>query len=1224
MHKCGLKLDANLLTEQAAHRHANKYIVNVEAGATYRMLNDYLWPIDEREKTCQGYRTVLNMPGYEDLSLGGTIAVSAQGSGLMRHAVSDQVVAMHLVTFDKNDRVVQYLLEPRHPKETDHHVYDREKFEKRIDAISGKTRYFSGDVELIQDDSLFFSALVSLGAFGIVYSFVMRTQDAFYLHEKRTVQTFSTWKKMLPDLRRRERLDPKHPDALHSWELWTNPYKVAGHYWTNVSTYSYEWSRPKASLKKRRGAVDDSLSMVRHTLDLVMAIAKGKVPGIRIPTVLQISLLKTRDDVYLEGCRALSFGSYNASPVNVVAGMFDATHSQVLIFLFFFSFSFRFPLQYVIADLEATIEHINHLRRTQNLFVTSPISSRFTRPSNAYLAPQFGRPSHMIEAPILAATPGCRNILDDLVQFWLTRGARIHWGLRQQLTLPDLIGPSSRHSPVPRYPFFHRWIRAFEKFNPNGRFSNCFTESAGFDQFRLRTITKQALIEACGNPENPQDNFVYRRLVHYCKDATEDDRNNAKHRRFVSHVHVKSLSTFSGRSELSPPPLFRQLTPGPARGGLGTAWLDMRSFKDLGNGQNRLWCPQEPEIEPEHDQERELSHSANSSEAEAGLRRAGGKSRLLNDCEWNSLIVLWVLWVVWTVLSFLIMTGDAYSTFAGNGSLFPLTTALFAIYTVTVVVWSLWWAPRICCSPRYFRGRFNEARVHVAPCTRAFGGCMPCCPCLGRGGCKQNCRCNQICCINCTGLCLAVGFGIVMFILFILWGMLVSTVPQLDQTVSFPQLSSEAKVTWEPNGYVHIEAGNRYDAFFTQGVLHAQARPWGLEFAHRVGSGRLSQAAGPDANRQDRFFRSLNLLRVSERVWNNQSPTVREALQAYCDGINAWFDTKPRLSPEFVLLGVTPSVWTPVNVIAWSKVFGFFLGHNWDNELIRLDLLMKGLTPERINEIMPAYGTGSQNTVTHVPDELVSTFQQPPAGNSTPPTHLDPLYDTAAWRPPSSVLLEAQNSPQKVFEPVERFAGLSFVGKIGTLATGIASALWNGPTNPQTPLFGAFTFDWMPSDVGMLAGMGDLERLHADGSWNGNSNSWVIHGNHTQSGKPIVQNDPHTPHSSPGLWMQVDYNTPDYSPSGIGIIGLPAVAFGRNDDAMWTITSAGADTMDWYVLDETEDGLGYIWNGTRFEYEIYDEVIEANLFGIKSEDTIRIKWAPHCFVDFFCFLSFIF
>lgn len=37
-------------------------------------------------------------------------------------------------------------------------------------------------------------------------------------------------------------------------------------------------------------------------------------------------------------------------------------------------------------------------------------------------------------------------------------------------------------------------------------------------------------------------------------------------------------------------------------------------------------------------------------------------------------------------------------------------------------------------------------------------------------------------------------------------------------------------------------------------------------------------------------------------------------------------------------------------------------------------------------------------------------------------------------------------------------------------------------------------------------------------SFGGASNAWVIHGNHTKTGKPILSNDPHLENRMPSYW----------------------------------------------------------------------------------------------------------
>lgn len=86
----------------------------------------------------------------------------------------------------------------------------------------------------------------------------------------------------------------------------------------------------------------------------------------------------------------------------------------------------------------------------------------------------------------------------------------------------------------------------------------------------------------------------------------------------------------------------------------------------------------------------------------------------------------------------------------------------------------------------------------------------------------------------------------------------------------------------------------------------------------------------------------------------------------------------------------------------------------------------------------------------------------------------------------------------------------------------------------------------------------------------GASNNWVIGGARTESGKPILANDPHLGLTAPGIWylahLQVN-NSDGTSKNLVGVTlpGAPLVLLGRNDRLAWGFTNAGADVQDIFI-----------------------------------------------------------
>jgi penicillin amidase len=85
------------------------------------------------------------------------------------------------------------------------------------------------------------------------------------------------------------------------------------------------------------------------------------------------------------------------------------------------------------------------------------------------------------------------------------------------------------------------------------------------------------------------------------------------------------------------------------------------------------------------------------------------------------------------------------------------------------------------------------------------------------------------------------------------------------------------------------------------------------------------------------------------------------------------------------------------------------------------------------------------------------------------------------------------------------------------------------------------------------------------------SNSWVVDGEHSTTGAPLLANDPHLGVSLPGVWLQVGLHCRTvsdacpYDVSGFSFSGVPGVIIGHNADIAWGFTNLGPDVTDLYV-----------------------------------------------------------
>ena len=116
------------------------------------------------------------------------------------------------------------------------------------------------------------------------------------------------------------------------------------------------------------------------------------------------------------------------------------------------------------------------------------------------------------------------------------------------------------------------------------------------------------------------------------------------------------------------------------------------------------------------------------------------------------------------------------------------------------------------------------------------------------------------------------------------------------------------------------------------------------------------------------------------------------------------------------------------------------------------------------------------------------------------------------------------------------------------------------------------------------------------------SNSWVVSGDRTTTGMPFLANDPHLSLDNPSAWYQTEIDTPELSVMGASLPGTPGIQNGRNERLAWGQTSTQADTEDFYLLEETEDGTGYFYQGEVRDYEIREETIE-----VRDGETITLE-----------------
>ncbi len=107
------------------------------------------------------------------------------------------------------------------------------------------------------------------------------------------------------------------------------------------------------------------------------------------------------------------------------------------------------------------------------------------------------------------------------------------------------------------------------------------------------------------------------------------------------------------------------------------------------------------------------------------------------------------------------------------------------------------------------------------------------------------------------------------------------------------------------------------------------------------------------------------------------------------------------------------------------------------------------------------------------------------------------------------------------------------------------------------------------------------------------SNSWVISGSRTRSGKPLLANDPHLGYNQPSVWYEMHLVGGSYDVSGASFPGVPFIVLGQNRNAAWGFTNLMTDDLDFYL--ETVDHQTpnrYLHDGLWKEMKVREETVK--------------------------------
>lgn len=349
-------------------------------------------------------------------------------------------------------------------------------------------------------------------------------------------------------------------------------------------------------------------------------------------------------------------------------------------------------------------------------------------------------------------------------------------------------------------------------------------------------------------------------------------------------------------------------------------------------------------------------------------------------------------------------------------------------------------------------------------------------------------------------------------------------------------LEEKVEIITDRWGVPHIYAQNEHDLFFTQGFYAAKDRLFQFEIWRRQATGTVAEILGERELKRDIGARLFQFRGDMDQEMNYYHPRGKLIIESYVDGVNAYIDHvnahEEELPIEFELLNIKPERWTPSVVI--SRHQGL-LG-NIDAELSTVRAVAE-LGAERVKELGWFH-----------PKE--------------PNLNIDPIIDVELLKEDVIAPYHAYRRPLR-FQPSD-IAALSLRNHYNfeTLAAA------------EKESYDLFLKDDI-NDIG--------------------SNNWVIDGRLTESGFPIMANDPHRRQSTPSLRYMAHLVAPGWDVIGGGEPEIPGISIGHNEYGAWGLTVYRTDAEDLYVYELHPD------NPNKYKYRNQWESMTIIL------DTIQVK-----------------
>lgn len=363
------------------------------------------------------------------------------------------------------------------------------------------------------------------------------------------------------------------------------------------------------------------------------------------------------------------------------------------------------------------------------------------------------------------------------------------------------------------------------------------------------------------------------------------------------------------------------------------------------------------------------------------------------------------------------------------------------------------------------------------------------------------------------------------------------------------QLQEPVEIIRDQYGINHIYAKNEHDLFFAQGYCAAKDRLFQFEMWRLQATGTTASVFGEKELKRDIGVRRFKYRGDLTQEFNHYHPNGKAIITAFTDGINTY---------------IREALKDPSKLPIEFKLLGIQPKEWTPSVVISRHQGLLGNIGEELTTARQVATVGPQKA------RELDMFEP-----GEPILDIDPAIDQKRLFDDITELYDAYRKPLSI-----------------------------------TPTDLVVSENKNLEEYRSLARQDDADYNTMINSGVIGSNNWIVSGDLTQNGYPILANDPHRALSAPSLRYMVHLNAPGRSANEAGwnVVGggeptIPGISIGHNDYGAWGLTVFAIDGEDLYVYELNPE------NKHQYKYQGRWEDMRV------IKDTIKVKGKSDVYVD---------